>query len=505
MKSRAILQIPRSAADVLHALFKQGCIRDEWIWIDAICINQADVDEKNMQVASMNEVYSLAKLTAAYVGPFTQSTDLAFRFWAKLDACLETAIAAGRGVLSGDELFMMTNTSPDSLEWRALRAHFAQEWFTRTWVVQEVVLSQNLIFVWGHHSILWKQLKSMVTRERHFHYWGAIHESDFRARQALAMISKFRKLKSNRKRHKGKGWKCGLSFALYETDDCKATDPRDRIFGLLGILHEPSMDFHIVPDYTESVCDVYTEVTAKWTAAADSFDLTYAAGAGYSRSNPTLPSWVPDFVRSMPYYPGSFHRAGKAVNNVDLLPLTFKGNEMFVQVFRIDEIQSLVPFSYLQINTHPFLDAEQNQEIFQTLARSIELRKTIHDRPWPDDLYEHFCRTIVSNEQIHAIDAPAPDRFGVFCQNLSIFKQSNVRLTNCSISITTAADGQSFFETPAAVSHDNAFCMTASEKPGLIPGRSRVGDHVCVAPGSRLPFVIRPEERREMERLSSGL
>ena len=45
-------------------------------WIDAICINQADIEEKNDQVPMMRDIYMIAKRVVAWLGDITPNLQL---------------------------------------------------------------------------------------------------------------------------------------------------------------------------------------------------------------------------------------------------------------------------------------------------------------------------------------------------------------------------------------------------------------------------------------------
>ncbi|KAF2135365.1 uncharacterized protein K452DRAFT_239048, partial [Aplosporella prunicola CBS 121167] len=51
--------------------------RDEEIkiWIDAICINQNDIPERNSQVEMMGQIYSAAKKVLVWLGPAAEDSD----------------------------------------------------------------------------------------------------------------------------------------------------------------------------------------------------------------------------------------------------------------------------------------------------------------------------------------------------------------------------------------------------------------------------------------------
>ena len=49
-------------------------------WIDALCINQNDVDEKNRQTSQMSEINRTAKETLAWLGPEGDDSAIAAEF-----------------------------------------------------------------------------------------------------------------------------------------------------------------------------------------------------------------------------------------------------------------------------------------------------------------------------------------------------------------------------------------------------------------------------------------
>ena len=87
-----------------------------------------------------------------------------------------------------------------------------------------------------------------------------------------------------------------LSWLLLGTSSLGATDPRDRIFALVGVSSN-SGDLTFKPNYRKSIEDIYLDSTVKMlTQEAGQIGLLYAAGIGYSRNLSRLPSWVPDWT-----------------------------------------------------------------------------------------------------------------------------------------------------------------------------------------------------------------
>jgi len=80
--------------------------------------------------------------------------------------------------------------------------------------------------------------------------------------------------------------------ALLQARHCGATNPRDKVYALLPLLHLSGKQFNITPRYGDSLVKVYTDCGA--TLIEDhGFEVLYAVQGGPRIDN--LPSWVPDW------------------------------------------------------------------------------------------------------------------------------------------------------------------------------------------------------------------
>jgi hypothetical protein len=116
-----------------HLRYEQ---RDRILWVDALCINQEDDEERSQQVSHMSLIYSKAMSTVIYLGDLDSDTDRAF------DA-LE--------MFSQDrhlpELPIWKADDPGRIEWAGvlvIERILLFPWWGRTWIVQEVALARNL-------------------------------------------------------------------------------------------------------------------------------------------------------------------------------------------------------------------------------------------------------------------------------------------------------------------------------------------------------------------------
>ncbi|KAI4221207.1 MAG: hypothetical protein LQ349_007900 [Xanthoria aureola] len=79
---------------------------------------------------------------------------------------------------------------------------------------------------------------------------------------------------------------------------CEATDPRDRVYGLLGLIPP---EIGILPDYTASVETVFEDAGYQLMKWSDSLDILCLHGSGKDGLE-SAPTWIPQFKRPMPEY-----------------------------------------------------------------------------------------------------------------------------------------------------------------------------------------------------------
>jgi hypothetical protein len=84
-----------------------------------------------------------------------------------------------------------------------------------------------------------------------------------------------------------------FSGQFHRTRGFYSTDPRDKVFSLLAVSDFP--DIKIVPDYSKSVRDVFSEATAFILREHFLYMYPYTSLSG--KMNLDLPSWVPDLNR----------------------------------------------------------------------------------------------------------------------------------------------------------------------------------------------------------------
>lgn len=131
-----------------------------YMWIDAICINQDDEDEKSHQIPLMPQIYSRASSVPAWLGEEADDSELAFNVVRDLGAVrcvcqeLEDELAIpGREFMDLHIFWDYIKLCLDVRSWIVVRMLFCRPYWRRMWVVQEVLLSRRTILCCGSRQL----------------------------------------------------------------------------------------------------------------------------------------------------------------------------------------------------------------------------------------------------------------------------------------------------------------------------------------------------------------
>ena len=137
---------------------------DEDFWIDAICINQEDGVEKNHQVALMKTIYEQASKTLIWLGPATRRSDEVFEVAERSIACTRDRSSSAPDFKFTDALAQrcdFLSSMPPAMQGvvhsfeSALAELCTLSYWTRLWVVQEILLSPNALVMCGRQTMPW--------------------------------------------------------------------------------------------------------------------------------------------------------------------------------------------------------------------------------------------------------------------------------------------------------------------------------------------------------------
>ncbi|KAF4832813.1 Heterokaryon incompatibility protein 6, OR allele [Colletotrichum tropicale] len=302
------------------------------LWIDALSINQDDLDERASQVQLMRSIFRGAKRVLAWLGP--------------PDGLTEDAIA-GLGILYVSDLGtcergMTLSDIPgmDLVHWFAVFAFFQRSWFRRAWVTQEAASwRQNVITVihgghllpwewvcaisemlkksglqqellkFGHNFLDGEPLSDNVRQLRKLSAFGDgvsddVNTDDFvnihgRASEGMDGLSFTNAIWSLVFRLRKDGERIYMEVPpllrvldLFRGTD--ATDPRDKVFAFLNIASDADQ-LSLVPDYKASVQSVFRKTAEAILRTTKSLSIFSQVQEPCDTQIPHLPGWVPDF------------------------------------------------------------------------------------------------------------------------------------------------------------------------------------------------------------------
>lgn len=298
------------------------------LWADAICINQSDLDERSHQVTMMKEIYASTELVMAWLGSEDKQVPQALR---ALNTMANEFRNAGWNVETLSDLRWLTkippllkvgkDTPPRQETWDALSFLNGLPYWRRVWTFQEQALAPALMllcpsaFVDGFEifktcltlSALRQRplTKPEFVLEETWFYIAPFRQRDVNQVGSVQKVAQLCNLarspqpsaEDNRKldRLEAEKLMTMMSFPF------KATDPKDHIYGVLGLLG-PKLAGKLTVDYSPktSIQDVFVQYTSLLMEESQRLEIPplqflYVAGDGGIQSDLKIPTWVPNF------------------------------------------------------------------------------------------------------------------------------------------------------------------------------------------------------------------
>ncbi|KAN0120202.1 Heterokaryon incompatibility protein (HET) domain containing protein [Hyaloscypha variabilis] len=301
--------------DNLYDAIRNVRLKDEprVIWVDALCIDQANLGERSHQVLLMRDIYSraLRTLICLDIKPSVDSKELHWTVVA-YEAILVIADWSERNRFerkwTGPKVFILLKSlsvAKFSVLRQALPLRlFSCKWFRRVWVIQEALLPPESIFIVDRQERRWETFGTACARivEHWRNSAGSINPSSstslFQAYHIWQLLT--------RKRD-------GATLPLLVDRACfpyaLATDPRDLIYSLLGVSKEQllleqqiesgSQGPVPLPDYKASMAEVFTDWTRYFIESQGNLEmLTLTSVIG--RGSPLDLSFIPERLDGQP-------------------------------------------------------------------------------------------------------------------------------------------------------------------------------------------------------------
>jgi len=246
------------------------------LWIDALCINQADSAEKTRQVAMMRRIYTHCERCCIWLGTLDDVAPADAE-----DALHSIAWMAGAREAPA---FLGDGARRDACG-RTIKKLMGLPWWGRIWTVQESILPPRATLHWGPFALDWDLMYRAA--DSFFGDDSLDLPDEFWTHGGIDDLTAAMR---------------GLGFS--STEDClqllwrwrfrRATDPRDKVYGLMGVQENIALPSGVACDYDIDVRTLFARVTADLIREDGS--LRPLVGRRGERSNINgLPSWAVDW------------------------------------------------------------------------------------------------------------------------------------------------------------------------------------------------------------------
>ena len=420
--------------------------QDEFIWIDAICINQGDLSEKATQIPLMRSIYRNAAMVCIWLGEPSRDalTSMTILQWLKSrdqikthpgeqnDKVLEllknledvlNEVGVERVDLLGllnvldvlathpsDDIFALkdhieslSSERPilrrDHSIWSALLTFFLHPWFSRIWTLQEIYLAQEACVMIGPFAIPWEyysKVRSLLLSARCLQ---SVYSEKNAKTAGFGNIMLHTLEMQTSSRLDGQSLRldvllCGLTMRHARVE-------KDYIYGILGILDD-NVRQRMPIDYSTSTstatvyaqatrvaCEIAKDPTSYWSALM-------AFYGNRKRKIDGLPSWCPDFCNTGKEDDVLTYESGPEIS--ETVSETYKPyawmefpdttNTLVVSGFRLDVVEEVIPapdiLSFTEM--HTFVDRNTDFDL-STFCKAFGAKQL----KWLNDMESAFA------------------------------------------------------------------------------------------------------------------
>ena len=474
------------------------------LWIDAICINQLDVAERESQVRMMRRIYQQAQCVAVDLGEEAEGVELILPLLSKIITQLKQHGTDWKLPQIQFEEFGLPPA--EAQDWKALVLLLCRPWFRRVWIIQEYALAQNLTIVYGNTVLPWEDLYVTVlwlNKHGMFAHLAALGDDLFPNGREVALRASVNFFNIVHIRNGiQRGTPKSFSRCLRHVRAFEATDPRDRAYGLLGLIpNVDSFGFEVIYSSEETLERVFIRLAQALVKSGDAYNVLLSAGPKNSSMN--VPSWVPDWTCDQKQTQFSLLRdqAKKSLYHAG-------GPERLLATI-IEDSQELSVRGSLFDNILLTGDAYHNP----TPKKGEGLTKTMHweaqthalignllSYPTGEAIHDVYRRVLVANKDNREEEASTS-----YIENY----ERMLRLFHIEEQARSPAEGRppldfdeeelialsgsatKYIKSISSCISGRKLCVTRKGYIGLVSEDAIEGDTICVFVGADVPFVLR--------------
>ncbi|RDW80972.1 hypothetical protein BP5796_05670 [Coleophoma crateriformis] len=243
--------VTSNLASALKEIFHHD--KKKLIWADAVCINQADISERNHQVSKMKLVYEKATRVITWLGEEYDCSEDAFKFF-------HSVLKRGVPKTMSESWVPWRSSIHIQREARAVMKLFARDYWRRIWVLQELKFAKDVMFCVGSETIEWRELEQV--QELCWRHSAVIIDvlgsTDLGHMCARLWQDGPNIVDVGQDSETTNARKVGEMLVKHRRKD--ATDPRDKVFAILALCNWPTKE-RIAVDYGLDTSTVFVEAT----------------------------------------------------------------------------------------------------------------------------------------------------------------------------------------------------------------------------------------------------
>jgi Heterokaryon incompatibility protein (HET) len=464
--------------------------REECIWVDAICINQTDLAERSEHITYMHHVYQCAEQVLVWLGEASEDSDLAIdelQILGTHEGHADSTTRPHQGAMGASSNPMKRLT--------AISRFFARPWWSRVWVLQEIVWASDILVLCGRREVTWGTLHVASSKLPHLVSKTELAESailNLAFSSTIGLLTLHRTLRVE-------SLPISLEHTLTRVTVRSSTDPRDKVFGILNIV--PISEWPFKPDYSRNTRSIYVAVakhiltkSRKLTLLSCCQQPRYPIRQDHLRkkyqrqSLAGLPTWVPDWTRRRldTGFCGSYENDALYRYFSKGTPYAAAGQSSASLAFSDDDQVLTVKgvcYDVVERTAGPFLKRPgdladySNGRLYERLdsftSEGLKNSERFRDQPTRS---EALWRTMIANRTYDGAKASA--EYGQrFMDWRSAKQDSNPPETFIKLIFVTCNSRRIF--------------TTRRGLIGLGPLNATPGDLVCVLLGSSIPMIIR--------------
>ena len=524
--------------------------RPRLLWVDDICINQDDEEERGRQIQIFHRIYAEAQNVLIWLGSESEDSDVAMEFFSRMMSHL--ANKRSKLEVTDPDLPSVKNAAYKTPKMIALNNLLSRDWFMRVWTLQEGAFATRAVVVCGRKELPFDLLEAFngKCQEDQTGIWTATLSSISSAKPAdprnpprfvtshIHGISKLKQVRS------GRGPRESVPMLLYRLRSCEATDARDRVYSMWSFLPDNYLKILERPRYERdfTAADLFYQVARIELVHNHNLDFLGHAGIWQHRPGAALPSWVADWSyrqlthplcvldhdcllkTSARLYRASGDLVGSA--NVSEVPATLEicGKVLGVRGKILGEVTKLTnPFTFTtnedkdaSTEVSASEDTKDNNDLKANAAQSKRqleyairmfyettsqiascLKTAAQSHPYPQNLdAETAAMHTLTASLTHQVSGPAlgATLIRVSDQEVEELFASLDAAVGAMKSLNLAGVDQKALKLLGLVrevTRTRRFFVTADRYMGIAPSKAREGDRVAIVYGCSTPVLLR--------------